>query len=95
MAHDHLLDDPYGYNNMPPIYSVNVDLGSSGFELGQPTLALEDFHARHQGQLFVVATPDAIYGPFSTRESAEALLDEPCCDRGDSLVFQLSNPEAD
>ena len=94
-----MTHDPYNYAGLD-IYSFNVDFNRSGFNVSDPVkVGSETSPAAHphlvgmdDGELFVVATPDAIFGPYATRAAAQSLLDDGTVNADESLVMQLIYP---
>ena len=94
-------NDPYGYEGLD-IYTFNVDfdLTKGRYDVAPPVKAeSEALPAPHPhlegmdaGELFVCATPDAIYGPYATRAAAESLLSDGTVNPDESLVMQLTYP---
>ena len=92
--------DPYGYADLD-IYSFDVNFDKKfGFNVDAPVrVSSETSPAPHPhlegvdaGELFVVATPDVIYGPYATRNAAESLLTDGTVNPDESLVMQLTYP---
>ena len=88
--------DPYGYEGLD-IYTFDVNFDQAkGLQVSEPSPAshphLEGMDA---GELFVVATPDAIFGPYATRAAAQSLLDDGTVLPDESLVMQLTYPSPD
>ena len=98
--HDNLGQDPYGYADLD-IYTFDVNFDRKfGFNVDAPVKAdSETSPAAHphlvgmdDGELFVVATPDAIFGPYATKAAAQSLLDDGTVNADESLVMQLIYP---
>lgn len=92
--------DPYNYKDLD-IYTFNVDFNQKfGFNVDAPvkeeseTLPAPHPHLEGMdaGELFVVATPDEIFGPYATRAAAQSLLDDGTVNADESLVMQLTYP---
>lgn len=97
-----MTQDPYNYSELD-VYSFNVNFDRKfGFNVEAPVLAgSETSPAAHPhleglddlfGQIWVVATPDAIFGPYATQAAAQSLLDDGTVLADESLVMQLTYP---
>jgi len=87
MSSDFLQDDPYGYNSLP-IYGVAVHPDDSETS----SAAHPRLEGMDAGELYVVATPDAIFGPYATFNAAQSLLEDGSVNPDESLVMQLTYP---
>ena len=92
--------DPYNYADVD-IYSFDVNFDkASGFNVADPVKQQSEtssaVHPHLEGladkELFVVATPDVIFGPYATRAAAQSLLDDGTVNPDESLVMDLIYP---
>ena len=92
--------DPYGYEGVD-VYTFGVNFDKKiGFSVDPPVVEnSEPSSAPHPrlegmdaGELFVVATPDEIFGPYATKAAAQSLLDDGTVNADESIVFQLTYP---
>ena len=95
-----MTHDPYNYEGID-IYTFDVNFDKKfGFNVEAPELSgPETSSAAHphlegfkNGELFVVATPDEIFGPYATRNAAQSLLEDGTVNPDESLVMQLTYP---
>ena len=96
-----MTHDPYGYADLD-IYTFGVNFDQGGFKVDAPVKQeSETSPAAHPhleglddlfGQIWVVATPDAIFGPYATKAAAQSLLDDGTVNADESLVTQLIYP---
>ncbi|QNJ25910.1 hypothetical protein SynSYN20_01583 [Synechococcus sp. SYN20] len=81
--------DPYGYEGVD-VYTFDVNFDKKlGFDVSESSSASQ---TRLDGEWFVLATPDEIFGPYATKAEAEALLTKDRFNSDESMVFQLSYP---
>lgn len=96
--------DPYNYADLDVYtFNVNFDLTKGRFDVDAPVkIESEASPAAHphlegieNGELFVVCTPDGIYGPYATRNAASSLIEDEVVDPTVSEVVQLTYPDHD